>query len=160
MEYLNFLFSIFSSFIGPKGSPQIHTRKPDRRTGKVYSTIAFKTRALPCFTMYHNLFYINGVKTVPTSIASLVTPVALAFWIMDDGSFSVHGQTILHTNAYTPAEIILLQQALLINFKLRTRVIQKLPNQQLIAIPVKQEVDLKSIVGSYMHDSMKYKIGM
>lgn len=49
------------------------------------------------------------------------------FWIMDDGSISHHGQTILHTNACTPAEIALL--------KLRTRVIQKIPGQQLLAIP-------------------------
>lgn len=146
IEYVNYLSSIFSSFIGPKGSPRIHTRKPDSRTGKIYSTIAFKTRSLPCFTMFHNLFYLNCVKIVTANMTCLFTPVALAppppplphptnvrrargggFWIMDDGSISHHGQTILHTNACTPAEIALL--------KLRTRVIQKIPGQQLLAIP-------------------------
>lgn len=83
---------------------------------------------------------------------------------MDDGGITAYNQTVLHTNSYSADEIALLQSALLANFKLRTRVIIKKEGQWLIAIPVRQEVSLKAIVGrgeaQHMHDSMKYKIGM
>lgn len=79
---------------------------------------------------------------------------------MDDGSITVYKQTLLHTDSYSLDDIHRLQQALLSNFKLRTRLINKRENQWVIAIPVRQEVPLKSIVGAYMHESIKYKVGM
>ena len=77
-EYIEFLYSIFSNLTGSK--PKIHIRKPDIRTGVVYSSIisplfsplkrgnpaagiAFKTRALPCITPYFDMFY---TPTMPT----------------------------------------------------------------------------------------------
>lgn len=156
--YINLLYSIFSDLTGPKGSPSIHVRKPDKRTEKVYSTIAFKTRRLPCLTPYHDLFYLNGVKVTPQNIKDLLTPVALAFWIMDEGGLSSSNQTLLHTDSYTIAEVELLQFSLLKNFGLRTRLVEKRRGQWLIAIPIRQDNPFKDIVGAFMHDSMKYKI--
>ena len=52
----------------------------------IYSTVAFKTRSLPCLTLFHDLFYYNRRKIIPKNIADLISPVSLAFWIMDDGS--------------------------------------------------------------------------
>ena len=40
---------------------------------------------------------------------------------MDDGHLTAYNQTVLNTNSYTYPEIIILQQALLKIFKLRTR---------------------------------------
>lgn len=60
--------------------------------------------------------------------------------------------------AYTLEEIELLRQALLKNFKLRTRIHEKKENQWIIVIPLKQEVSLKKIVLPYIHYSMLYKI--
>jgi hypothetical protein len=157
-RYINLLYSIFSDFTGPKESLSIQTRIPDKRTGIVYSTIAFKTRRFSCLTPYHNLFYLNGVKVIPNNIKDLLTPVALAFWIMDDGILSPSNQTILHTASYTLGEVELLQLTLLKNFGLRTRLVEKRLGQRLIAIPKRQKIPLKDIVGAFMHDSMKYKI--
>ena len=158
-QYLIHLFTIFFN-LTTKLEPRIKPRNPDKRTGKVYTTIAFQTRSIFCLVYWYKLFYLNGVKIVPANIASLMTAVSLAYWIMDDGSITHYGQTVLHTNAFTPTEVKLLQSALFTNFKLRTRVIQKLPDQQLIVIPLKQEVSLKSIVGPYIHDSIKFKVRM
>lgn len=59
--------------------PRIVTRKADKRTGKVYISISFKTRALAQLNVFHEMFYVAGRKTVPLNIAELLTPVALAF---------------------------------------------------------------------------------
>jgi hypothetical protein len=48
---------------------------------------------------------------------------------MDDGGISNYNQTILHTRAFTKEEVILLQNALEVNFELRTRLEEKQTNQ-------------------------------
>lgn len=54
---------------------------------------------------YYDLFYINGVKTVPINIADYLTPRAFAYWIMDDGSLGGKG-LLLHTNSFTKSKFI------------------------------------------------------
>jgi len=68
-----------------KFPPKITNRKEDKRTGKVYNSLIFKTRMLPCFNYLWDLFYDNKIKKVPLNIGELLTEVGLAFLIMDDG---------------------------------------------------------------------------
>lgn len=76
-EYLYFLYELFKvyTFTPPKST----NRKPDTRTGKIYNSLIFKTRMLPCFNYLWDLFYIDKVKTIPSNIGDLLTEVALAF---------------------------------------------------------------------------------
>lgn len=83
-SYLQSIYAIFKHFTGPIGAPKIHIRKPDKRTGKVYTSIAFKTRALECFNPFYDLFYKydnNGkrYKVIPMNIKELLTSRALAY---------------------------------------------------------------------------------
>ena len=59
--------------------PKSTNRKPDKRTGKIYNSLIFKTRMLPCFNYLWDLFYIDKVKIIPSNIGLLLTEVALAF---------------------------------------------------------------------------------
>ena len=52
---------------------------------KLFLRLRFWTRCLPCFTLLHTLFYENGVKVIPEIIYDLLTPVALAHWIISEG---------------------------------------------------------------------------
>lgn len=155
-SYLMFLYSHFYNLTG--SGPKVYIRKPDPRTNKIYSSIAFKTYSLPCLNYYYELFYKNGTKIVPSNIEELLTPRVLAFWICDDGSRTVHKQTILHTRSYTLNEINLLQKALKNKFDLDTQKYEKESNQWIIIIPVKQSIKLKEIVLPFMHYSFLYKI--
>jgi hypothetical protein len=87
--YLNELYNIFKILTGT--GPKVHVRKPDKRTGKLYSTIAFKTLSQPSLNQFQELFYKNGIKRVPINIAELLTPIGLAFWNMDDGNITHYG---------------------------------------------------------------------
>lgn len=42
--------------------PKVYIRKPDIRTNKIYSSIQFKTLALPSLNLYKDLFYKEGKK--------------------------------------------------------------------------------------------------
>lgn len=155
-SYIMYIFSLFYNFSG-KG-PKVYIRKPDKRTGKTYSTIQFKTLNFPCFNMFHDMFYKHGKKIIPSDIVKFLTPRALAIWIMDDGGKNSSNQTILHTRSYSYNEVLILQEALKLNFKLKTNLYEKVPNQWIIIIPVKQEISLRNIVMPYMHYSFLYKI--
>jgi len=76
-EYLGELYEEFKDHCPHE--PQIIKYKPDKRTGKVYSSIKFNTYSLPCFNEYFDLFYPNGQKIVPTNIYILLTPLGLAY---------------------------------------------------------------------------------
>jgi hypothetical protein len=73
------------------------------RTGKIYNSLNFKTRMLPCFNYLWDLFYLERVKTIPSKIGELLSPIGLAFWIMDDGGLGTHSTLNLNTNSYTSA---------------------------------------------------------
>lgn len=162
-QYVLSLYSVFISLMKNGNLPKVQHRKPDKRTGKIYSTIRFSTRHLPCLNEFFDLFYLpDGMgkykKTVPKIIKHYLTPVGLAHWIIDDGHRSFYNQTVLNTNSFTYPEISLLQEALFENFGLHTRTTQKRPGEYLIHIPVKQSIPLKDIVGKYIIESMRHKI--
>lgn len=77
---------------------------------------------------------------------------------MDDGGITHQGQTILHTNSFVFSDVCLLQDALLVNFGLKTRLTEKVPGQWLIVIPIKQQSSLHSIVSPYMLPEFSYKV--
>ena len=71
--YLMHLYDLFKDYtLSP---PKSTNRKPDNRTGKVYNSLIFKTRMLPCFNYLWELFYKDRVKIVPMNIGELLTPI-------------------------------------------------------------------------------------
>lgn len=89
--HIYFLFSLFS----PQGqnfcSSNFRTYSYlDQRTGNTYTSLNFWTKSLPIFTEFYNQFYINKEKIVPIDL-SLLTPLALAHWIMQDGAKGTSG---------------------------------------------------------------------
>ena len=83
-DYFLMLFEIFSQFCSTP--PRSYTYL-DSRTFRNYSSLTLRTRSLPLFTEYYKLFYLNGVKVIPNIIGDLLTPLGLAHWIMQDGSY-------------------------------------------------------------------------
>lgn len=154
--YLTVLYMVFYPLVGKH--PVLQIRKPDTRTGLRYKTLRFSTLSFPCFIYYYDLFYVNGTKVVPYNIVDLLTPRALAYWIMDDGGKNGNGEMVLHTRAYTLNDVKLLQFALMTKFGLQTRLNEKTPGQWVIIIPIKQVQPLKKIVASHMCRSMLYKL--
>ena len=131
MRIIYFLY-IFKNLVGTP--PKIHIRKPDKRTNKIYQTIAFKTLSHPILNHYYELFYKfdesnKRYKVVPNNIKELLNARALAYWIMDDGGIDSFKATHLYTNKFNINCINLLQVALKDNFNLRTRIYQKQTDQ-------------------------------
>jgi hypothetical protein len=157
-DYLIHLHELFSDYC-PSG-PKFTNADPDKRTGIVYTGIYFNTYSLPCFNALYNLFYIGGVKIVPSNIFELLTPLGLAYFISDDGSFSKSTKIVkLCTENFIESDVDLLIQVLENKFNLECRK-EKRGKGFRIVIKNKSLETLRELVCPHLHSSMLYKLGL
>jgi hypothetical protein len=157
-EYLLHLYELFKSFC--LQAPKTNTRLPDKRTGESYSRISFKTRAFPCFTDLHNLFYVEGKKIVPMSIVELLTPLSLVYWLADDGSFCKSSQRVfLCTESFTPEEVARLVQTLNDKWDLNCYKIRRGKSFRIV-IPRASLTILQNLLKDITPTMMLHKIGL
>lgn len=126
---------------------------------KIYSAYRFGTYGYSSWMWLYKLFYTNSkIKRVPKNIVDLLTPLALAIWIMDDGTLKQPGVRIA-TNCFTKQEVELLALVLETKFNLRCT-LQK--NNKKYQLYIKQESIplLKKLILPYMVPSMLYKLGL
>jgi ubiquinol-cytochrome c reductase cytochrome b subunit len=97
-------------------------------------------------------------KRVPDNIINNLTPLALACWIMDDGSKCSSGIK-LSTQDFLKEDIELLVNALLIKFNISSSIKKtgKL-NQWIIYIPKREVNKVQVLIGNLIIKSMLYKI--
>lgn len=140
------------------GNPKIRVRT-DNRSGvlKIQKINHFSTRSLPYFNIFHSLFYVNKIKTIPNNIIDYLTPVVLAFWIMDDGHED--SGLVLNTQGYSVEGVKLLIKALNEKYSFHSYIRYE-KNKPIIYIPQKDKLNLKNLVIPYMHKSTYYKLGL
>lgn len=157
-EYLLHLYDLYKSY--SRMSPVITNLPPDKRTGNIYSNIHFNTYSLPCFVEIWKLFYLNGKKVIPSNIADLLTPLALAYWISDDGCFCTRHRVIyISTNSFTLEEVKNLVNVLNNKFGLNCT-INKQGSGFRIRIPSKSLPVLQNLLESHMPSMMRFKIDL
>lgn len=126
--------------------------------GKIRKIIKFSTWTYTSFNWIYDLWYKNNIKRVPDCIGEYLTPLALAIWIMDDGS-KVNNSLKLSTNSFTYIECLNLVKVLKDNFGLKASIQSAgSKNQYIIYIWTESMQDLRKIVLPYIIPSMKYKI--
>lgn len=103
-SYLLHLYELFQRFVA---SPPSVTTILDSKTGRSRYNLSFSTLALPCFNELYDSFYENKIKRIPSNIADILTPVSLAYWIMNDGSFTGNRLRI-STNSFNSKDLDLL----------------------------------------------------
>ena len=156
-DYLLWLHNLISQ-LGYCNStdPQINTRLG--LNSQIRHIIRFKTWTYSSFNWIYDLFYINNIKIVPSVLGQFLTPLALAIWIMDDGS-KVGGGLKLCTNSFSFADCNFLVTLLYKNFNLKATVQSAGAKDQYQIYIWKESMPiLRDIVGPYVHSSMKYKI--
>lgn len=136
----------------------------DSRTNKEYSRYTFQTVNADDFRFYGNLFYKQQSdnsfkKVVPADIANYLTPLALAFWYMDDGALKWKGKSNavrICTDSFSTNEINLLKTALEKNFSLKVS-IQKKDDIQRLCILEESYSKLKELIAPHLLPYMYYK---
>ena len=155
VEYLMWLHKFYSergycSAQKPKLKPNIG------KENKVYFSYKFRTWTYSSWNWLYDGFYQNKIKIIPSNIDQLLTPLALAIWIMDDGGIHPSGM-IISTYNFKLNHIILLQKSLKNNFDLDTSVFNN-KNGLVLYFPKNQLSKLSNIVKNFMVPSMYYKL--
>nr|YP_010714066.1 LAGLIDADG homing endonuclease [Fuscoporia gilva]WDD39629.1 LAGLIDADG homing endonuclease [Fuscoporia gilva] len=154
-DYFLFLLSELSSLCSSKYREYSYL---DKRTGKIYKSLNFWTKSLPVLTEFYNKFYFNKIKKVPTDL-SLLTPVALSHWIMQDGSRGSCKGLYICTDSFTHEDIKHLVNFLKFKYKLSCS-IHKVNGRFRIYILVKSLPVIRELLIPYIHSSMLYKLGI
>lgn len=153
-EYFNLVLEIMKPFCSANYVPYAKEWK-DLRSKTINSRISLTTMQLPCFSRLHNLWYYNNIKIVPSNIKEMLTPLALAHWIMGDGSKQNEGNQ-LSVYAFTTSDVQLLITALNERYNLECS-IHMTDRGPRIYINKINMVNLKPLVSPYIVPSMKYK---
>lgn len=164
LPYLLHLFNLFEPYIDSGFSiSEVYNKK----TGKYYETTRFKTGMMPIFVYYHDMFYYYDevaqkyIKRVPLNIDSLMTPVVLANLIMGDGNLKRGEEMIrIYTNSFTKLEVEKLAFAITSKLNIRTKAVHDRNGQYILIINKLQLNAVRTLIESYMHPSMLYKLGM
>ena len=138
----------------------------DKRTGKTYSNLNFWSKSLPMLNEFYYSFYLNfffkiknkKVKIVPLDL-SLLTPLALAHWVMQDGSRGTSKGLYLCTDSFTSDDVKRLSQYLINKYDIKCS-IHKAGKNYRIYILVQSIETIKFIIWPFMHKTMTYKLGV
>lgn len=121
--------------------------------------VVFQTVSHSALRFYAHQFYRDGQKQVPKLIHRWLTPRALSYWFMDDGSVKSKESkgVILNTQAFTPGDIERLIQCLQTKFELQATTRKQRDGCQ-IYISGKSFEKFAALVDAYVIPEMKYKL--
>lgn len=146
-EYLFWKFTELRELAYP-AKPQLVNRF-DSRTGQTYSSYRFWLRQY--FGSWRKIFYQGKTKVFPKKL--ILTPLIVAVWYMDDGSFS-DNSCVISAESFSKQSLKMAQKQFWNQFQIRT-IIRS--NQKLL-IRAKDQKRFGKIIEPFMHPSMQYKI--
>ena len=134
-----------------------NVRMDTKQVGKIKS-YWFKTWAIPQFTVLWNMLYVNGIKTIqPSFILEHVSPVALAYWIMCDGSRDGNIIT-LHTQGFSFVENEIISRELNERYGFSTQVKSHKKYYYVINFSSEDRILLRNLIGEHMLPDFGYKM--
>ncbi len=127
--------------------------------GRTYTNMVFSTVSHDSFRFYAQQFYRERTKVVPKLIKRWLTPRALAYWFMDDGSVKSKQSkgVILNTQGYAKQEVSRLVRVLYEMFDLEAKSRKQKEGHQ-IYISGRSYEKFKSLVSQFILPEMSYKV--
>lgn len=155
IEYSLWKYNEFDNFIS--SSYRIINNFKTKSYG-TKETIIFNTILNKEFVKFKNMFYEKNKKKVPQNISSILSPLGLAVWYMDDGSLDkTTKRARISTYAFLNKDVNLLTNCLKNNFNLNANIIES-KKGNIISFNKIETLKLFYIVKDHIHKSMSYKI--
>ena len=153
-EYVHHLFDCFSEWVRTPPQP-----KSRMRLGKKTVNWWFQTYSHSSLRFYGIQFYEDRKKKVPNLIHRWLSPVALAYWYMDDGSVkSVESKgVVFNTQGFELYEVQKLCRILKQKFGLDCKPRKQKDDHQIYVSGHSFE-RFRELVAPYLVSSMAYKI--
>ena len=127
-----------------------------RLSGKLYPCVQFVTRTDPVFSEWRFRFYEDRRKIVPAEITSLVTPVSIAVWLMDDGTADRAGVSF-QTHSFALDEVERLASMLRVQFEIDASVMRN-KGKWILYVPKASLGRLRALVEGYVLPEFAYKL--
>lgn len=170
-DYLFFLYDYFltrgyCTNSGPREYRTVLINSSGNK--KIYYGYEFSLFTFSSLNWLYDLFYKDGVKIISPELINYLTPMSLAFLIMDDGCWVSGSKSVrIATNNFTHEEVKLLVSMLYTKFGLdcTVQMLSKkggnLPlDKYSIYVKVASLPKLRELVVPYMVPSMMYKLGL
>jgi hypothetical protein len=127
---------------------------------KLGDSYRFDTYCYSNLLWFYQIFYKNKIKVLPefNYLIQFLTPLALAIWIMDDGTFKSPGVRIAINN-FTKEEGERLIEILRIKYSIESS-LQKNNDRYQLYIKKESMKILIDLVKPYFHPTMLYKLGL
>jgi len=132
------------------------------KVGKCYyDSYRAYTHSDQSLEIYRTLFYRNGKKTIPASIAALINdPLSLAVWFMDDGYKRNDCNALrINSDSFNEKEQRILQSMIKRNFGIATT-LHKKGRYWNIYIPQKESKKFVELVKPFIIPELAYKIAL
>ena len=154
-EYVEWLYEHFKNLVRtvPKEKMKMLGRKQ-------HTSYSFTTYSLGIFRFYAQQFYVGRKKVIPKLISTLLDPVALAVWFMDDGSQKSvrHTTYIIHTLGYSKQDLDRVKSVLQEKFGINVGVHRQYDRWRLYIYSDSADT-FRKLIDPYVIPSLKYKLG-
>jgi len=144
-EYIDHLYILFKDWtLSP----------PKQKRNNLY----FQTRYSRSLVFFGKQFYKDKKKIIPKLIHRWLTPIAIAYWYMDDGSIKSKQSkgVFFNTQGYVFKEVCLLAKILNNNYHLKTSIRKQKVGYQIYVSGYSYEL-LRNIIYPFLISSMYYK---
>lgn len=152
IEYANYIRSFFDTNL--VSNLRKYLQKPNKLVKKTRWSYSFDFKDNYALKELYDMFYINdGKKDIPEDL-SLLTPRAMAFWFMDDGSCSSKHSVSIATLSFSLSGLLRMQKYLLETYNIKT-IIRK---DYSLYIMTESAPIFYALIKPYMHESLMYKL--
>jgi recombination protein RecA len=158
VEYAEWKASLFAN---------VHVSRSSNAKGAVF----FDSQPLPELAELREAVYVGGKKVLSHDYLKRLTPLSLALWYMDDGSFSIRakglqqrtadgsGRSEMCIEAMEPGSRQRLVDYLSDTWDLRPTLVQRGANKKAYLVFAKDETaKLHALIAPFVHSSMDYKL--
>jgi LAGLIDADG DNA endonuclease family len=167
VDYITHLQELFSPWLGSLMQKRIVVHKVQQKSYKTWYINTLVFDELNQFGLYFYILipregfkYPIHKKILPSKeiLYAKLTPRAIAYWLMDDGSFNGHTVRFF-TNGFTLEEVNLLREILLSKYNIKTTLQFSRLNHPTIYVLRSSFVKLKELVWDYVIPWFRYKLG-
>ena len=132
--------------------PVKYTHKYLASTNKTYEQCYFCFKPNTELKPLYNMFYNDGKKDVPNDL-SLLTPRALAWWFMDDGTFSGRCSISIATCSFSLEGLLRLQSYLKSKYDISVTIQKDFK----LYFHAESAIKFYNLVKGFIHENMMYK---
>lgn len=153
-EYVDWLYQKFRKWV--LSEPLVKNKAVREKS---YQNIGFSTVSHIKLRYYGNIFYKEGKKIIPKNIKTLLSPLSMAVWFMDDGSNKSkhHKSLILNTQSFEKKDLLFLQSKMIEKFAVNCSLRKQKEGYQ-IEIKAHDAQKFAKIICKHILPSMMYKL--